>query len=131
MVRVISLGDDAAGYLRPIGRLNVKQLHLAAPLNHLTSISSAVWRVRPAISNRGWLNGRFHSRSHYPTPVACYKIPPMIQLIAFDADDTLWHTEHLYREARRQFDELLRPYGFESADLETVVHDTEMRNLPY
>ena len=54
----------------------------------------------------------------------------MIDLIAFDADDTLWHTEHLYREARRQFDELLRPHRLE-CDLEAVIHETEMRNLPY
>ncbi len=54
----------------------------------------------------------------------------MIELIAFDADDTLWHTEHLYQAARRQFDDLLRPY----VDLDTLedhVHRTEMRNLPY
>ncbi len=54
----------------------------------------------------------------------------MIELIAFDADDTLWHTEHLYQAARRQFDDLLRPY----VDLDTLeahVHETEMRNLPY
>jgi putative hydrolase of the HAD superfamily len=54
----------------------------------------------------------------------------MIDLIAFDADDTLWHTEPLYQEARRQFDALLRPYGLVD-DLEQIVHDTEMRNLPY
>lgn len=54
----------------------------------------------------------------------------MIDLIAFDADDTLWHTEPLYQEARRQFDDLLRPYG-PLDDLEQIVHDTEMRNLPY
>ena len=55
----------------------------------------------------------------------------MIQLIAFDADDTLWHTEHLYQAARRQFDELLRPYVTDYEELRRVVHDTEMRNLPY
>ncbi len=54
----------------------------------------------------------------------------MIELIAFDADDTLWHTERLYREARRQFDELLRPY-VDPVSLEAHVHRTEMRNLPY
>ena len=54
----------------------------------------------------------------------------MIELIAFDADDTLWHTEHLYQEARRQFRELLRPYVAIDT-LDDHVHDTEMRNLPY
>ncbi len=54
----------------------------------------------------------------------------MIELIAFDADDTLWHTEPIYQEARRQFDDLLRPYGPLNG-LDQIVHDTEMRNLPY
>lgn len=69
------------------------------------------------------------NRFHMRTPAIQYSA--MIQLIAFDADDTLWHTEHLYREARRQFDELLRPYGTDSDKLMRVVHETEMRNLPY
>jgi putative hydrolase of the HAD superfamily len=54
----------------------------------------------------------------------------MIDLIAFDADDTLWHTEHLYQEARGQFRDLLTPYGALDA-LDDLVHETEMRNLPY
>src|SRR5262245_50952341 len=35
----------------------------------------------------------------------------MLDLIAFDADDTLWHTEHLYSDAQARFGELLAPYG--------------------
>ena len=54
----------------------------------------------------------------------------MIDLIAFDADDTLWHTEHLYLDAREQFRALLRPYD-PPPDLDDIVHETEMRNLPY
>lgn len=54
----------------------------------------------------------------------------MIELIAFDADDTLWHTEHLYRAAQRHFCEMLRPYA-PDAELEALVHETEMRNLRY
>lgn len=54
----------------------------------------------------------------------------MIELIAFDADDTLWHTEYLYQAARQQFNDLLRPY-VNLDTLEDHVHKTEMRNLPY
>lgn len=54
----------------------------------------------------------------------------MIELIAFDADDTLWHTEHLYQTARQQFRDLLRPHVALDA-LDDRVHETEMRNLPY
>ncbi|MFZ6030482.1 MAG: HAD family hydrolase [Chloroflexota bacterium] len=34
----------------------------------------------------------------------------MIDVIAFDADDTLWHNEHLYSQAKAYFQEALAPY---------------------
>jgi putative hydrolase of the HAD superfamily len=34
----------------------------------------------------------------------------MIEIIGFDADDTLWHNETLYSQAKDQFQELLSPY---------------------
>lgn len=34
----------------------------------------------------------------------------MIEIIAFDADDTLWHNEHLYTQAKAAFEEILSPY---------------------
>jgi putative hydrolase of the HAD superfamily len=49
-------------------------------------------------------------------------------LIAFDADDTLWHNEILYTEAQDKLKELLSSY----ADGETVaqrLYQTEMSNL--
>lgn len=72
----------------------------------------------------------------------------MIDLIAFDADDTLWHNEDLYQDARDRFRALLRPYmgapgspasppaggrdgGDPMADLDDLVHETEIRNLPF
>lgn len=53
----------------------------------------------------------------------------MIELIAFDADDTLWHTEHLYQMARQQFRDLMVPHTDLDA-LDDLVHETEIRNLP-
>jgi len=35
----------------------------------------------------------------------------MIEIIGFDADDTLWHNETLYSQAKDQFQELLANYG--------------------
>jgi putative hydrolase of the HAD superfamily len=35
----------------------------------------------------------------------------MIEIIGFDADDTLWHNEILYSQAKDQFQVLLAPYG--------------------
>jgi len=54
----------------------------------------------------------------------------MFDLIAFDADDTLWHNEDLYRDARAQFDALIAPYGPPSG-VEDIIHATEMANLPF
>jgi putative hydrolase of the HAD superfamily len=48
--------------------------------------------------------------------------------IAFDADDTLWHSESLYAAAQEEYRHLLAPY----ADVERinrVLHQTEMGNL--
>src|SRR5512145_1007107 len=41
----------------------------------------------------------------------------VIEIIAFDADDTLWHNEHLYSQAKAQFQELLAPYANRTAVL--------------
>lgn len=51
-------------------------------------------------------------------------------LIAFDADDTLWHNETLYAAAQDKLKELLSGY----ADGETIdqrLYQTEMSNLQY
>jgi len=52
----------------------------------------------------------------------------MIQLIAFDADDTLWHNEILYQQVETQFQQILSGY----ASPETTsnrLFATESRNL--
>ena len=52
----------------------------------------------------------------------------MFDLIAFDADDTLWHTEELYVGTQDRFKQLLAPYH--SAEwIDKKLFDTEMRNL--
>ncbi len=54
----------------------------------------------------------------------------MIDLIAFDADDTLWHTEHLYASTQAEYKALLDGYLNTDA-LEERLYATEMRNLRY
>jgi putative hydrolase of the HAD superfamily len=49
--------------------------------------------------------------------------------IAFDADDTLWHSESVYAAAQEEYRRLLAPYG-EVETVNRVLHQTEMRNLP-
>ncbi len=54
----------------------------------------------------------------------------MIEVIAFDADDTLWHNETLYSAAQVRFQELLAPYGPDDGVLDEL-YKTEMANLPH
>ena len=52
----------------------------------------------------------------------------MIQTIAFDADDTLWHNETLFAVTQAEISALLRPYTDE-ATLQARLLETETRNL--
>jgi putative hydrolase of the HAD superfamily len=54
----------------------------------------------------------------------------MFDLIAFDADDTLWHNESLYAEVQEKFARLLAPYQ-DAPVVAQRLNATEMRNLEY
>ena len=49
-------------------------------------------------------------------------------VIAFDADDTLWHSESLYAAAQEEYRRLLAPYA-ETETIDRMLHQTETRNL--
>lgn len=51
-------------------------------------------------------------------------------IIAFDADDTLWQTERLYVEAQARLQAMLEHY-VPGGDLSTRLYQTEMRNLDH
>ncbi|MFP3855123.1 MAG: HAD family hydrolase, partial [Anaerolineales bacterium] len=53
-----------------------------------------------------------------------------LQMIAFDADDTLWHNEIYYRQGRQLFDEIMAEYGLESDSLD-LVDQIELENLQF
>lgn len=53
----------------------------------------------------------------------------MINVIGFDADDTLWHTECLYVSTQHKYRQLLAKYPI-AADVDAALYQTEMRNLP-
>ncbi len=55
---------------------------------------------------------------------------PRFDLIAFDADDTLWHTERLYVQAQARFTQLLARYH-EPEWIQTRLDETEGRNLAH
>ncbi len=54
----------------------------------------------------------------------------MFELIAFDADDTLWQNESLYVATLDRLKELLSPYS-DANTVEARLFETEMRNLEY
>lgn len=58
-------------------------------------------------------------------------MPPItpFDVIAFDADDTLWHTEVLYHAARDQLVEVLADY-VDATTLAGRLDETEIGNLP-
>ncbi len=51
-------------------------------------------------------------------------------LIAYDADDTLWHTESYYRSVEQRFLEILAAYGLERTSALARFHEIEVANLP-
>jgi putative hydrolase of the HAD superfamily len=54
----------------------------------------------------------------------------MIDVLAFDADDTLWHNETLFRDAQAEFRRLLARYHDEDW-IEKRLYETEVRNLTH
>ena len=54
----------------------------------------------------------------------------MFRIIAFDADDTLWHNEEVYQETQEAFRALLRPYH-DDAWINARILTTQQRNLAY
>jgi putative hydrolase of the HAD superfamily len=52
----------------------------------------------------------------------------MIKVIAFDADDTLWHSESLYVMTQERFKQILASYEV-NGDIDERLYETEMRNL--
>jgi putative hydrolase of the HAD superfamily len=61
------------------------------------------------------------------------KRPPAFDLIAFDADDTLWHNERSYRDSRIRFREILAAAGIilTEDELEAHINESEVRNLSF
>ncbi|MFZ2488026.1 MAG: HAD family hydrolase [Anaerolineae bacterium] len=55
---------------------------------------------------------------------------PRFSMIAFDADDTLWHNERLYAAAQARFKHLLAHYH-DPQWIEERLYEAEMRNLPH
>lgn len=53
----------------------------------------------------------------------------MLEIIAFDADDTLWHNERLYSNAQDQLSKLLEPYDV-NHDVKDKLYAREVDNIP-
>jgi putative hydrolase of the HAD superfamily len=53
----------------------------------------------------------------------------VIDVIAFDGDDTLWHNETMFVVTQHRFHELLAAHVADSAHLDERLHEREMANL--
>lgn len=53
-----------------------------------------------------------------------------IRTIAFDADDTLWHSEDGFRRTEERFVQLVTPYAPPGVDVMAALTATERANLP-
>lgn len=53
-----------------------------------------------------------------------------LDVIAFDADDTLWHNEPLFTETKRKFERLLMNYH-SGEWIDRKLDETEMRNIQH
>ncbi len=51
-------------------------------------------------------------------------------LVAFDADDTLWHSEDSFHAAEQEFVELVSPYAPDGIDVKAALTAVERKNLP-
>lgn len=54
----------------------------------------------------------------------------MFDLIALDADDTLWHNEDAYHEARARFREIMSGYDV-NGDVDALADHLEVANIDY
>ncbi len=50
-------------------------------------------------------------------------------VVAFDADDTLWRSEDSFRHAERRFVELVSPYVPDGIDVEAALHAVERADI--
>lgn len=55
----------------------------------------------------------------------------MIEVVALDGDDTLWHSEQLFVDTQAQFRALVAPFvEVDDAHLDSLLLEVERRNLP-
>jgi putative hydrolase of the HAD superfamily len=54
----------------------------------------------------------------------------MFDVIAFDADDTLWHNEHIYRDTQSRIIKILAQYQ-DAEWIERRMYEIEIRNLEH
>ena len=54
---------------------------------------------------------------------------PIFDMLAFDADDTLWQNERLYLQTQARLAELLAGYGVSQETLQESLFQTESRNI--
>src|SRR5262245_32467290 len=57
-------------------------------------------------------------------------MPPRFDVIGFDADDTLWHSEDSFHAVEARFVELVQPYVDTGIDVAAALRATELAHIP-
>jgi putative hydrolase of the HAD superfamily len=57
-------------------------------------------------------------------------MPPRFDVVGFDADDTLWHSEDSFHAVEARFVELLEPYVDTGIDVAAALRATERAHIP-
>ena len=52
------------------------------------------------------------------------------EVVAFDADDTLWHSEDSFFAAEKAFVDLVSPFVADGIDVKAALTAVEHKNLP-
>ena len=52
------------------------------------------------------------------------------EVVAFDADDTLWRSEDFFQDAEAMFAEIVAPHAPDGVDVLDALHAIERDNVP-
>src|SRR5690606_20040364 len=127
--------DRIAGHARNLASARPAAIRILRSKAARRATRSAARYRRPASSDRFSRRAhprripaqRLSRRSLHPVGEA-RRMPPELDIVALDADDTLWHNEPVFQAVQARFRELLAPYH-DAEWIDRRLTETEKRNL--
>lgn len=81
--------------------------------------------------SEGAMRNRLAAMAPRPKNLGIDEVTMPFDMIAFDADDTLWHSESYYYDTQDAYVNLLAPYGVERQAALDILRRIEIENLAY